>query len=228
MSGPPVKVPGRIAYRYIVRSYPPGEVHPIMSISIPVSRTFALEARREPSLVARRAAGIALWGLLTALSAQIALPIPGTPVPITLQTLAVTLAPFALGPWLGAGSMALYVGLGLIGLPVFAAASGGLTSGYLAGFIAAQPVMGLILGQRAAREPSLWRAAAAIIAGNIVIFVLGVAWLRIAMGGLTPGFSWEQAMAMGLVPFIPGSIVKIGLAMALARDVVLAARRLGG
>lgn len=171
--------------------------------------------------------GVVAWALITALAAQVALPIPGTPVPITLQTLAVTLAPFALGAWLGSTSMALYVALGLVGLPVFAAATPGLTAGYLVGFIAAQPVMGAILGSRAAREPSLWRAGAAILAGNAAVFLLGVTWLKFALSATTPGYSWGQALAMGFIPFIPGSIVKIGLALALARDLALLSRRCG-
>jgi len=185
------------------------------------------------SVAVPKAAGVVGFALLTALAAQVTIPLPGTPVRITLQTLAVTLAPLALGAGAGAASMALYVALGLIGLPVYADASGGwhivygATFGYLLGFIACQPVMARLLGDRRERGASFGRVLAAMIAGHAVIFGFGLSWLWVALSRATPGVGLSETLAAGLWPFVPGSVVKTALALLVAGDLMLWARRRG-
>ncbi len=161
--------------------------------------------------------------LLTAAFAQVRIHVPGSPVPITLQTLAVLLAGFALPPARAALAMALYLLAGSVlvvagwgGLSLFAATSVGqvwVTGGYLVGFLAAAPLVSLLcLGRR----PSVSRLTAAGSAGTAVIFVLGTLWLYL----VTPGGIGE-AFAAGVVPFLPQAAVKLALAVA----VVVSARR---
>ena len=146
------------------------------------------------------------FALLTAIAAQIRVPLPGTPVPVTLQTLAVLLAGITLGPWLGAASMALYLCWGLLAGPVFAVPAWGpgtllgATGGYLIGFTLAQPAIGLITRAGRGRLPGI---LAAVLAGNLVIFACGLTWLHVWLGtGLA------ATLAMGLWPFLPGLVAK--------------------
>lgn len=185
------------------------------------------------SVALPKAAGVVGFALLTALAAQVTIPLPGTPVPITLQTLAVTLAPLALGAWGGAASMALYVALGLFGLPVYADASGGwhvvygATFGYLLGFIACQPVMAWVVGKRENRSAALGRVLGAMAAGHAVIFGLGLAWLWVVLERANPGVGLAKTLEMGLWPFLAGSVFKTALALLVAGDLMLWSRRRG-
>ncbi len=158
------------------------------------------------------AAGVVAFALLTAAGAMVRIPVPGSPVPITLQTLFVLLAGMTLGPRLGAASMAFYLLLGMTGYHVFAAASWGAgtvlgpTGGYLLGFVLAQPVVGGIARLGNGRWPALLAAA---VAGYAVIFAAGLVWLN-----LWTGADWSATLAMGLAPFVPGTIVKTVAAVA--------------
>ncbi|WP_322801905.1 biotin transporter BioY [Thermoflexus sp.] len=154
--------------------------------------------------------------LFTALMARIAIPLPFTPVPITGQTLAVLLTGAALGSRRGALSMAAYVLEGSLGLPVFAGGAAGLkrltgpTGGYLVGFIAAAFVTGWLAERGWDRRPLL--AALAMLIGNAVIYLFGLPWLAMFLGGfLGP----KGALALGLLPFIPGDLLKLFLATLL-------------
>lgn len=164
------------------------------------------------SAVPRLAANIALivaGSLLTALAAQVSIPLPFTPVPITGQTFAVLLVGAVLGSRRGAASMALYVAEGLAGLPVFAGGKAGLavllgpTGGYLLGFIVAAFVTGWLAERGWDRRPLT--TALAMVLGNVVIYLFGVSWLAAFVG-------IERAPLLGMVPFIPGDILKIVLA----------------
>ena len=151
------------------------------------------------------------FALLTALAAQIVIPVPGTPVPITGQTFAVLLSGAALGRWLGAASQGLYVALGAIGLPFYADGNGGwdtatgATAGYLVGFIAAAWITGFLAERN--QDRNVWSAIPAFLAGNAVIYVFGVTWLASFLE-----VSWQEAAVLGLVPFIIGDLLKIVLA----------------
>jgi len=156
--------------------------------------------------------GVAAFALLTAVGAQIRIPLPDTPVPITLQTLFVVLAGMTLGPRLGALSMALYLLIGALGYEVFSAATSGhavfgATFGYLVGFVLSQPVIGWLAGRD--RGGPIGLALAALL-GHAVVLSCGVLWLiiwlRIDVG---------QALILGFWPFVPGTLGKSGFAMAV-------------
>lgn len=158
------------------------------------------------------AAGVVGFALLTALGAQAALPLPGTPVPLTLQTLVVLLAGAALGPRWGMLSMAFYVLLGSVGYHVFAlgnwgfATIAGPTAGYLLGFLLAQPAVGRLT--RTGRRDDVLLA---LLAGHAIIFACGLAWLA-----LWAGADLQTTLAWGLWPFVPGMLLKSAAALAIA------------
>ncbi|MDW8060714.1 MAG: biotin transporter BioY [Thermomicrobium sp.] len=161
---------------------------------------------------ARLATSVALvvaGSFLTALAARIAIPLPFSPVPITGQTFAVLLVGAALGSRRGAASMALYVAEGLAGLPVFAGGAAGPgvllgpTGGYLVGFIAAAFVTGWLAERGLDRRPVTTALAMAL--GNLVIYLFGVSWLSVFVGV-------AKAPLLGMVPFLPGDLLKIVLA----------------
>jgi biotin transport system substrate-specific component len=149
--------------------------------------------------------------LLVAAAAQIRIPLPFTPVPITGQTFGVLLVGAALGPALGASSLALYLLLGGVGLPFYSGATGGwevafgTTGGYLMGFIVAAWVVGALAARGWDRDPL--RCAAAMVAGNIVVYAFGVPWLAWRLGA-----GAGTALELGMYPFLIGDALKIVLA----------------
>ncbi|MCL7412350.1 MAG: biotin transporter BioY [ANME-2 cluster archaeon] len=156
----------------------------------------------------------ALFAALTAIGAFIKIPIPLSPVPITLQVFFVLLAGLVLGARWGGTSMVVYVMLGIIGLPVFSGGSSGLgvllgpTGGYLIGFVAGAFVTGLIYtgaGQK------VHVTIGAMIAGLAVIYLLGVIQLSIVAH-----ISIPQAVAVGMAPFLLGDAIKILAALIVA------------
>jgi biotin transport system substrate-specific component len=159
------------------------------------------------------AALVLAGSLLIALSAQVAIFLPFSPVPVTGQTLAVLLVGALLGSRRGSLAVLTYVLQGLAGLPVFAGGAFGLarllgpTGGYLVGFVAAAFLVGLLAERGWDRRVST--TAAAMTLGNLVIYATGALWLAAFVGGL------DQALAMGVAPFIPGDLLKIGAAALL-------------
>jgi biotin transport system substrate-specific component len=158
-----------------------------------------------------RAVTVALvigFALFTALAAQVVIPLPFTPVPITGQTFAVLLAGAALGSRAGAASQGLYVLLGAVGLPFYAeGASGvstvtGATGGYLIGFIAAAYVVGSLAERR--QDRTVATAIPAFLTATAVIYLCGVTWLA-----YSAGFSATEALEKGLVPFVIADLVKV-------------------
>ncbi len=147
--------------------------------------------------------------LLIALFARISVPLPFSPVPITGQTFAVLLVGALLGSRAGAVSVLAYLAEGIAGLPVFANGAGGPavlfgpTAGYLYGFIAAAFIVGWLCERGWDRR--LGTAAAAMVIGNLVIYLCGLPWLAGFVGV-------DNVLALGLLPFIPGDLLKIGLA----------------
>jgi biotin transport system substrate-specific component len=152
------------------------------------------------------------FALLTALAAQIRIPIPGTPVPITGQTFAVLLAGATLGSRLGAGSQAIYWILGAVGLPFYTNASGGweaatgATAGYLVGFIAAAWAVGALAERGQDREVA--SAIPAFLAGNAVIYLFGVPWLMYSVDAFD---TITAALVAGFTPFVVGDLIKVVL-----------------
>lgn len=155
---------------------------------------------------------IAAGSLVVAVSALIQVRLPFTPVPITAQTLAVLLVGVLLGSRRGGLALLAYLGEGLAGLPVFAGGGFGLahllgpTGGYLIGFAAAAFFVGW-LAERGWDRRTL-AALGAMTFGNLVIYAFGVSWLAWMVGP-------EQALALGVVPFVLGDVLKIILGTAL-------------
>lgn len=152
--------------------------------------------------------GMGLFVLLTALGAFIRLPLPFTPVPVTLQTLFVLLAGAFLGCGWGASAMGVYLLIGACGIPVFAGASCGLlyllgpTGGYLLGFVVGAWIIGCVIGSSAA--PSWRRILSGIIVAVLAIYALGITQLM-----LWGRWTLAQAIYLGFLPFLPGELLKI-------------------
>jgi biotin transport system substrate-specific component len=151
----------------------------------------------------------ALFGALTTVGAFIVIPLP--PVPITAQTFFLNVAAVLLGGSLGAVSQFIYVMLGIVGIPVFAGGKAGLgvifgpTGGYLLGFIIAAFVIGMI-NQMKKSAGIFWHIFSMLI-GMMIIYFLGSLQLS-----LVAKMSFQKALAVGVLPFIPGDIIKILLA----------------
>lgn len=154
---------------------------------------------------------VVTFALLTAIAAQVVIPLPFTPVPITGQTFAVLLAGAALGSKAGAASQGLYLLLGAAGLPFYAGgASGwtvarGATGGYLVGFIIAAWLVGLLAERR--QDRVVLTAIPAFLFGSVIIHLCGVPWLA-----ATLNVPWTEAASLGSVPFIVGDLLKVALA----------------
>lgn len=157
--------------------------------------------------------GVAFFMLATAFGAYIRIPIPGTPVPITLQTFFVVLSGAVLGWRLGLFSQAGYIFLGAIGLPVFQGYASGVahifgpTGGYLIGFMAASFLTGKILEKE---SRNLFKITASFAAGNVLLYALGTLWLM-----LIYRISLVNAIAIGVLPFVTIELAKIFLAAVL-------------
>jgi biotin transport system substrate-specific component len=162
---------------------------------------------------------VALWAapgfvLALALASQIALPMPGTPVPITLQPMLVVLAGMVLGPVVGAATLVSYLALGAAGLPVFTPIGApGIARffGPTGGFLIAYPAAAYVAGVLAARLPSLTGRWLAACAGMAVIFVGGLGQLTILSGSI------GRAVALGITPFAALDVLKAFVAAALTR-----------
>jgi biotin transport system substrate-specific component len=161
-----------------------------------------------PAGVVRRSLAIVAGAILVALASQVALPIPGTPVPLTLQVPAVVFVGVLLGARMGAGSMALYLGLGLAGLPVFApigVPSLGIARllGPTGGYLLAYPVAAALAGGLAGEARSWARLAAGLLAGMAAIYLGGIAQLAVLSGSL------GEAVRLGSQPFLLPDLVKL-------------------
>lgn len=159
----------------------------------------------------RRADGalVLAASLFIALMAQVSLPLPFTPVPITGQTFAVLLVGATLGARRGALAVLAYLAEGLAGLPVFAGGTGGLahllgpTGGYLLGFVAMAATVGALAEHGLDRR--LRSAWLAFLLGEAVLYLCGLPWLAVFVGP-------SKALTLGLLPFLPGDLLKALLA----------------
>lgn len=167
-----------------------------------------------PSVAWRDAAVVVAGALLVAAAAQIEIPLPFTPVPLSGQTFAVSLVGASLGSRRGALSLGLYVLLGALGAPFYAGGAGGLDSllgptvGYLVGFVGAASFIGYRAERSADRRPL--SAFLSFLLGSFIIFGAGALGLMLTMD-MSPG----EALAKGVLPFIPGDLVKSALAAGL-------------
>lgn len=169
----------------------------------------------------RRAVAIVFFALLTVLSAYGEVRLPFTPVPITFQTLVVSLSGVLLGAYMGAASQALYLLAGALGAPVFSGGDAGFghlmgpTGGYLLAFPLAAAVTGW-LAARVREDRTLLdalRLGVAIFLGTVVIFAGGAAQLGLLTG------DFDSAVRLGVLPFLVGDVVKVGVALLIARRI---------
>jgi biotin transport system substrate-specific component len=171
-----------------------------------------LGERTSPRL--RNAVLVLVGAVVIFLTAKVSIAIPGNPVPYTLQNFGVLVVGGALGLRRGGAAAALYVALGVVGLPFFAEGKGGLqvifgsTGGYIIGFILAGAVVGRLaeLGW----DRRIGGAIGATSIGTAVIYAIGVPWLAI-----TTGLSVGKAVEVGLLPFLGVDIVKLLAAAAV-------------
>jgi biotin transport system substrate-specific component len=164
------------------------------------------------SRAVRRGIAIGLGTLLVALSAQVVVPVPFSPVPMTLQPLAVLAVGGLLGAAGGVSALLLYIVLGALGLPVFAGGGAGFLHlvGPTGGYLLAFPIAAGVTGALAGREPrSPLRVLLACALGMVIIHAGGVA--QLALLGGDPAL----AIRVGFVPFFTGDLLKVGLAAAL-------------
>ena len=172
----------------------------------------ALALRVLPNTLLWRIALVILGSGLIGLAAQVAVPVPGSPVPVTGQTFAVLLVGATLGSRLGAAAVVAYLAEGAIGLPVFApgpalglARFSGPTAGYLAGFVLAAFVAGWLAERGWGRR--VWTAALAMLIADALIYAVALPWLS----RFVPSGAVFEA---GLYKFIAGDLYKIALAAA--------------
>lgn len=176
-----------------VTSARPGQV---LADLIPASRV------RDAALVLGGAA-------FTGLAAQIAVPVPGSPVPVTGQTFAALLVGTTLGARRGFASLAVYALVGMAGVPWFAEGNSGMAApsfGYILGMLLAAAAVGALARRGADR--SVWRTAGTMVLGSAIIYAVGVPYLALATG-----MSASAAIAAGLTPFLIGDALKAALAM---------------
>jgi len=175
-------------------------------------------ASARPTIL-RRSLAIGVGALIVALSAQVIVPVPFSPVPMTLQPLAVLGVGGLLGGPAGLGALLLYIALGVVGLPVFAGGGSGLlhlmgpTGGYLLAFPVAAGLTGALVSPvfapGAAGASGVLRVLLACALGMAIIHVGGVAQLALLGGNPAAAFR------MGFIPFLTGDLLKVGLAAGL-------------
>ena len=152
--------------------------------------------------------------LFIAALAQIAIPVPGSPVPVTGQTLAVYLIGTTYGARLGFATFATYLLAGIAGAPVFAASTGatnhglaritGATGGYLIGMLVASFVLGALADRKA--DQKFKTSFPALTLGSVIVFAFGLTWLKYSLE-----LSWAKTISAGLTPFIFGELLKIAI-----------------
>ena len=169
----------------------------------------ARELTMTPTAIMRRSLALMAGALVVALGAQAAVPIPGTPVPVTLTVPAVLIVGGLLGPRYGAASLVIYLRMGAAGLPVFAPIGpAGLARllGPTGGYLLAYPVAAALVGRVVGNGRPLVPLALGMVVGLVVIHVGGVAQLA-ALGG-----DVRSALAVGSLPFLLGDVLKLTIA----------------
>ena len=168
---------------------------------------------------AEQIGGVLFFTILTAIAAQVSIPLPFTPVPFTFQPMVVLLGAAALGPRLGLSSQILYLALGFAGLPVFAASpilpqGAARLLGPTGGYLMAYPFAAFAAGWLAQRgfDRRYLTAVLAMVCGLAVVFAGGTLWLMIAS---RPPLGISGALAVGFVPFIIPDLLKLLIAAAV-------------
>lgn len=180
-----------------------------MAVTAPTPRVLADVL---PRSIARDVVLVVAGAAFVGLAAQISFPLPFTPVPVTGQTFAVLLVGASLGSIRGLLSMVLYMLMGMAGVPWFsdgASGFGGPTFGYIIGFIVAAWLVGFLAERNWTR--TVLDTALAMILGSVVIYAIGVTWLKFSL----PGLTWAGAVEAGMSPFLFLDLVKVILAAGL-------------
>ena len=164
-----------------------------------------------PGGVIRDVALVVAVAAFTGAAAQVAVPLPFTPVPLSLQTFTVLLSAAALGPWRAGAAMGLYLVAGVAGVPWFSEQRTGFafpSFGYIIGFVLAALIVGTLARRGADRRAG--SAVVTMVIGNLAIYAVGVPYLALAIGVSLP-----EAIALGALPFVIGDGLKIVLAAGL-------------
>ena len=185
----------------------------MQQVSATTNRRYVL-ADTLPAFAVRDLLLVVGFAAVVGLLAQVVIPLPFTPVPITGQTFGVLLGGMALGWRRAVAGMAVYVALGLVGVHWFAGGNGGIgvlgapSFGYLVGFIVAAAILGRLAELRFDRDPL--RVLGSMVVGNLIIYLFGVFWLMVAIH-----VDLAEGIALGLTPFLLGDAVKALLAAGL-------------
>jgi biotin transport system substrate-specific component len=221
-----VPLTGALSCRYNAAFYTKG----VLMEHVPVRKKAALSGRAVVRLCLA-----ALFAAFIAAGAYIAIPLPFTPVPVTVQNFFALLGGLVLGPLHGALAVVLYLLAGAVGAPVFAGAVGGFvhflapSGGYLWGYLLCAFTAGLIAHTPAGAVPPakgfarFFRIACAALCGMAAVYLPGLLWLKKVSGG-----SWLETFAWGLFPFVAGDLLKTALAVLLAPRLRKAAARVQG
>ncbi|MFE2421016.1 biotin transporter BioY [Streptomyces hokutonensis] len=179
-----------------------------MSTAVATARPGQVLADLLPASRVRDIALVLGGAALTGLAAQLSVPVPGSPVPVTGQTFAALLVGTSLGAGRGFLSLALYALLGLAGVPWFAGGThgSGASFGYIIGMLLASAAVGALARRGADR--SVLRMAGTMILGEAIIYAVGVPYLAVSLD-----LSTSAAIAAGLTPFLLGDALKAALAM---------------
>ena len=156
---------------------------------------------------AREAALVLGATALIIVAGRVSIPLPFTPVPISLATLAVLGAGATLGARRAAASAGLYLALGVAGAPVFADGRSGwefASFGYIVGYVAAAVILGWLAQRGASRHA--WSMAASALVGTGVVYICGIAWMMASLG-----LGLAEALALGALPFLAGDALKIAV-----------------
>ena len=159
---------------------------------------------RDVSLVVGSAAFVGVVG-------NVAVPLPFTPVPLSLATFAVLLTGAALGPWRAGLGMGLYLVAGMAGMPWFAEQNAGWnfpSFGYIVGYVLAAVLVGMFARRGADR--TVVSTAGIMVLGNLLIYAIGVPWLMMSIG-----VDFGRALVLGVIPFLIGDAIKLALATGL-------------
>ncbi|MFJ5303960.1 MULTISPECIES: biotin transporter BioY [Streptomyces] len=179
-----------------------------MSTAVATARPGQVLADLLPASRVRDIALVLGGAALTGLAAQLSVPVPGSPVPVTGQTFAALLVGTSLGAGRGFLSLALYALLGLAGVPWFAGGThgSGASFGYIIGMLLASAAVGALARRGADR--SVLRMAGTMLLGEAIIYAIGVPYLALSLD-----LSTSAAIAAGLTPFLLGDALKAALAM---------------
>ncbi len=160
-----------------------------------------------------RVIGVSAFVVLTALGAFVRIPLPFTPVPLTLQTFFILLCGAFLGARLGLTAQLSYIFLGVLGLPIFTGAGSGLnylygpTGGYLLGFVLAALFIGKFIKYA---QDNLVSVLAILLLADAILLLSGAIWLKALLG-----LSLKKSLFIGFMPFLPGDLLKALVASAI-------------